>query len=91
MTMQAKQYEVVLQDREGRIWQGEVVSYLSLSDWCVMKRYTVIQCDGFFPADGMLRTACLYPQEDMSRKMSGIHVIANNIRQMMQHLSKGMK
>lgn len=59
----------VLIDCTGNLWEGDIVSFLSLADFALMKGYTVVSCEGCLPALPFQRTR-LFPR----RLTSGYYI-----------------
>jgi hypothetical protein len=66
--MTARVYEAILQDSQGYLWEGRVVTYLLLADWCEMHHYQVQESSGMRPALPSERTVL----QPLQRKRSGI-------------------
>lgn len=79
--MRPTQHQVVLQDKTGQVWEGEVVAHMPLQAWCEWRGYLLLEWEGFHPAT--LHHTQLNP---MPRKRSGIYVVASQIRQLLSHL-----
>lgn len=80
-----KQYpDVVVQDQRGLLWEGTIVTPFSIEEWCSRLHYKVVQSSGFLPATGGVTS--LRPKQVPQRKVSGVHQMAQGIKNLMSHL-----